>query len=202
MMRNKFAALTVTVCASSFCVASARGDDGREYWNWLVRQTDDAPFEEMPTHRAIYSLLQIADACESMKRREIADHFLQRAETIVEKSGKPHYYSQLFQHAADLGRLELAKRYVSKGGSTDYLLDSLDLARFRAGDKSAIRNFPREKSTFYNALGLADTYIKVGDFEAVEEFVSDLKISEENDPRDVAGIAFKRIAKLFREKAT
>lgn len=199
-MNSKIAALIVVVCASGFCVASSEAAEDQKLWDWLVDQTNEAPFEEMPTHRAVYSLLRIAENCEAMQRRELADHFLQRAETIVEKSEKPNYYNHLFHYAEKLNRLELAEKYVNKAGRSDYLLDSLDLARFRSGDKDAIKKFPREESTFYNALGLVDAYIQVGDFKAVEEFVSDLKISEENDPRDVAGIAFKRIAKLYREK--
>ena len=198
-MAAKIRKLTIVLCAAC-CLTPLHADDDRLLWNWLVEQANDAPFEELTPFRAVYTLLEIAKHCDAMNRREIADHFLRRAEKIVERSEKPSYYSRLFNYAAGQGRLELAEEYLRKAGSSDYLFDSLDLAKFRAGDKEALKNFPREESTFSNALGLVDAYIKVGDYKAVEEFVSDLKISEENDPKDVAGVAFKRIAKLYRDK--
>ncbi len=170
----------------------------REFRDWLMVQAREIDFDQISPHRAIYALLAIAESCAAMEQDALADQYFQRALSIDEKDKKGSHHFTLFAYAIDTEQMTLAEK-IAKDSKSDALLDRWDLERFRRGDRDAIKDYPRGEMTFYNAIELANVFIELGDYDRAEEFVTDIEITEENDPKDVAGITLENIAKRYRE---
>lgn len=188
--------MSLTLHLSSGQVAD-RGAGGGELRDWLIARARGVEFEQQPPHRAIHGLLAIARACDTMQLDPVADEFFRRASAISERDPKGSHHFAFFEYAIDTNQPELAERIANESQS-DSLLDRWDLERLRRGDRDAIRGYPRGEMSFYKAMELANVLVELGDYERAEEFVANVKITEENDPEDVAGITLENIAKRCR----
>lgn len=180
-------------------LAANQGAADRPFEDWLISQAREADLEPLEPFRAIYALVGIAESCHKIDRQKLADEFLDRAMKVAEKDkGRVHYFS-LFGGAMKIGRLDIAEQ-IAKESKNNSLLDRWDLERFRCGHKDAIKDYPRDEMTFYNATELARVYVEKEEYDTAEAFVMNVKITEENDPEDVAGLILKEIAKRCREQ--
>ncbi len=198
-MLTRVALVIVLLCLNVPEMANAQTARKRELWDWLTTQTSQIEFEKIKPFQAIYILLSIAQSCHTLEQKELAGKYLQLARTIADKDKPRSHHFRLFTYAINVGDMELAEE-IAKASASESLLDRLDLERFRRGDRAAIKDYPRGKMTFYNAMELARVYVEQGDYKRAEEFVTDIEISEENDPRAVTGMILEEIAKRYRAK--
>lgn len=188
-----FRLANIAVTLSILTVSQSRADDG--VLTWLAKAAREAPFEELTGHRAIYYSLDIAKHSHDLGQKELAGELFQKAVKLVEADEKKRFHGSLVSYAIHVGKLEVAEKYALAAGTrTDTYLDELAIAKYKAGDKDAIKDYPRAEQDFYNALNLATALIDLGEYDKAEEYVTDIKISEENDPRAVTGLALERIA--------
>ena len=104
-----------------------------------------------------------------------------------------------FNYAVKVNRLDLAEEFANDAERMrDSLLDRLDVEKFRRGDLEAIKSYPRRELDLRKSLQLANAYVDAGDYESAERYVTDIVISEENDPRAVTAITFREIANRYR----
>lgn len=193
---------TVCFCISCINAAPLRADDGDgKLVNWLAEQARPIDYEDLSVYRSIYYLLAMGESCHKLMQQDLAKEFLDRAIKISETNDRK-YHSSLVTHAIAVGQIELAEKLAEAAGSRkDRLLDRVDVAKYaKSGDKTVIKNYPRDEMDLFNALDLTDAMIQRGDYKAVEEFVTDIKIAKENDPRTVGGIAYEKIALKLRDQ--
>lgn len=192
--------LSMTITISVLTSSQLNAADNRVL-TWLVETTRKTSFEDLSGHRAIHYLLDIAKHCHALGEKELADELFQRAIQVVEADEKGRFWGLLVKHAIHLGKLDLAEKYAMAAGTLkDTYLDQLDIAKYKTGEKDAIKDYPRAKQDFHNALDLATALIDQGEYDKAEEYVTDIKISEENDPLAVTGITFERIAQRCLEQ--
>ena len=164
-------------CCASMAVSVSAQQSQKEFLNWAVEQTGKIDFESELNHReSIYVLTEIAISCGKRDKPELAQTFLNHAETIAKNTEGTSYYFSLFRCAIELGQLDKATEIAGwSGNAKNGLLDRVDLERYRrTGDLSALKDFPRKPIDFFDAGRLAKIYVELGDFEAAEEFVTDL----------------------------
>ena len=133
------------------------------------------------------------------RRKDAIGHWRLSFE-IISKQGKHSY--ELLDAAIALNRLDLAEKCLPESGrQRNSMLDKIDIARYKAGEIDELPEFPRgvELMTFYDAMEFSDAYLAREQYDKLDEFLSDLKITEENKPEDVAGLIYSRIAKEARE---
>ena len=190
----------VAILLWNSCPAPA-AEPEEAFQEWLFHRVEDHDFESLKT---IYRMKQIVEDSIKLGEKKFAETLWLRAfeKTRRGKPGTNHFY--LVEMADKIDRLDLAESVIKIGeGLEDKLKDDIDIIRYRRGDKDALKNFPRTKKgkmTFYDAMELANLYTQNGDYKAVEELVTDLEITPENDPEDVAGLAFLKIAQILRDK--
>ena len=170
-------------------------------WMFLVDTATSFDYSQVPPSRAVFVLLGVSKSCQDCRQNDLADRFLRQAINIAKSDTNRRFHGQLFDYALAVQRLDLAQDFAneSKGKLRLTRLDRLAVARFRNGDKDAIKGYPKSKSTLYNALDLANAYVDMGDYQSAEESVTGIEISEENDPLDVTSMTLMRIANRCRE---
>lgn len=185
--------------SSTLPIACANEDEA--IWQWLSSQARQIDVDRLSETTALYTLLEVAEECHRLERNELAGEFQSRAEAIARTDERKRYHRRLVDYAINVGRLDLAEEYANEAGSSkNPLLDKIDIAKYQRGDKDAVKSYPREELDLFNALDLANAYIDAGDYEAAEEFVTDIVISEENDPRAATAMTFENIAKRCRDE--
>ena len=185
-------------CGASKYVAA---DEQRDPFATGILQ-DVAAFDVagLSDSQAVRLLLQFSECCRQLELAEQGNQFLRAAEQVAASASNTNQYRSLFRFAVHLKDIELATKYSKGAGEPSSILDQLAAARYRLGDRSVLEGFPNKKMTLHNALDMADAMIQVGDWEAAEKFVTDIKISQENDPRAVTGITYRNLAKKCVEK--
>ncbi|MDA1016966.1 MAG: hypothetical protein O3A00_21225 [Planctomycetota bacterium] len=197
-MSVRIAFIVSVLLISQSQVTVAQAPKVGEQLAWLITAARATDLDQIPPARAISIWLEIAESCVAAKQAEWAEEFLQRATTLANQDEQRRYNRLLLDYALKVNRLDLAETIAKASPRNESLLDRLDLAKYRRGEKDALKAYPRAKMTFYNALDLARVYIDLGDYKAAEDFVTDIEISKENDPRAVTGIALETIAKRCR----
>lgn len=191
-------ALALTILFTSTCAARAETRIDQELFDWLIAEARTTEFESMRHHLAAYILCDMTKNIASLGDNDLAIEFWQKAFKITTNGPLTSAYQRVFETAVTLDRLDMAKQVIPVDGRMrDSLLDKMDIEKYRRGDKQALANFPRgrDKLTFYDAMHLAQLYLDLGDFKSAEELVTDLEITEENEPEDVAALTFKDMAR-------
>ena len=162
----------------------------------------DFEFEKLTDRQAIWVLVSNSKSCAKVGKPELAQTFLNRAETIAKAKEKHHHHYRLFDCAVAIKQLGRAEEIASAAGSAkNRLLDKLDIAKYRLGNHKALQNVPRDKLDFFSALEIADAMVDAGEFDTAEKFVSELDIPKEpNDPRTVVAFTYRSIAKKYRDR--
>ena len=166
--------------------------------DWFQSQVSVLDFSSFAN--APYFSRQYCSKLELLGRREDAIEHWEVSFKITEMQGKHSY--ELLDAAIALNRFDLAEKCLPEAGrQRNSMLDKIDIARYKAGKIDALPEFPRgvELMTFYDAMELSDAYLAREQYDKLDDFLSDLKITEENEPEDVAGLIYSRIAKEARE---
>lgn len=163
---------------------------------WFLKKIEQSKLEELG-RGAEYFTKQGCETLLSMDKSKEALELWERCFQMLKKSkGKveSHYLLRL---ALKMDRIDLAERIVVEAaGQKNSMLDTLAIHRYCKGDKEALKDYPHGKPmmTFYDAMDLGNALIDQNELEKLELFLSDLEITTENEPEDVAGILYKRIA--------
>ena len=167
--------------------------------DWLIATAGELDFSEVRDSTAITALLEISESCLKLERKPAARRFREKAVARADRNERRSGYMTLVTHAINIGRLELAEQYANKSPLKDSNLDKIAVARYRLGEQDAVKGYPRAEQDLHSALQLANAYVAAGEYDKAEAFVTDIKISEENDPRAVTSITFRNIANRCRE---
>ncbi|MEM7558586.1 MAG: hypothetical protein AAF394_05650 [Planctomycetota bacterium] len=166
-----------------------------DWFQSRVSKFDLSSFTNLP-----YFSREYCSKLDSLGRRKDAIEHWNLSFEITAKQGKHSY--ELLDAAIALNRFDLAEKCLPESGrQRNSMLDKIDIARYKSGEIDELPEFPRgvELMTFYDAMELSDAYLAREQYDKLDEFLSDLKITEENKPEDVAGLIYSRIAKEARE---
>ena len=163
---------------------------------WFLTQIEQTNLEKMG-RGAEYFTKQGCETLLSMDKPKEALELWDRCFQLLKKTkgkAESHYLLRL---ALKMNRVDLAERIVAEAdGQKNSMLDTLAIHRFCQGKKEALKDYPHGKPmmTFYDAMDLGNALIDRNELGKLDLFLSDLEITKENAPEDVAGILYKRIA--------
>lgn len=170
--------------------------------NWLVQAMTDVDLSEMGRGAPYYTQATCSRLLQVERKTEAVELWERCFELVMQESNGKVDSHDLMDAALEMNRLDLARRVLDASDTqTDAMRDQIALYLFKQGNEQALAKYPHgvPMMTFYDAMDLGQTYIEMERFEALEELLSDLKITEENAPEDVAGILYEKIAQDARQ---
>lgn len=185
---------------ASSCLAQSPQSSEANHQQWFVDQILRVELTAFERGEGYF----VEKACAALVEagyQEEAIELWNRCFEVLKKKGQAESYL-LLDAALAMDRLDLAERILAEADAQHAsMLDRMALYKFRHGQESALDGYPfsGKKLTFYDAMDLGNTYIDMGLLEELEDFLSDLDITEENDPEDAAGILYERIAADARQ---
>lgn len=197
----KLLIVSFSLCCLLFSNSVVRSQDSDLDWNTLENQLIETTKESESIFRQLQYVLDAAKSARFNKDFKAADRLYRAAEELGQKDSTLGSQFLLIDYAIETNQLELTGVLAKRAKLDDVtFLDRLAIAQYRHGDDSALDDFPHAPLDLQRALELASAMIDRGEYERASEFVLGVKITEENDPKDVAGIAFEKIAlKCFDE---
>lgn len=169
---------------------------------WFVDSIQECDLAEFERGTA-YFTRQACQKLVELDRKPEALKLWERAFAALKASNGDAESYDLLHSALEMDRMDLAERILAEADSQkNSMLDQMALAKYKAGDVDALAGYPHgaKMMTFYDAVDLGHTYIAVDQLDKLEELLTDLEITEENEPEDVAGILYKHIARTARDK--
>ena len=178
-------------------------DSDREFWKAYSTAVQEFPFEKAPRHQSIYALLEIVKHVNEIDKPELSTALWQRAKRMLGDDAKIQYQQHLLQVALTFDELESATSIAksAEGKWQKLWLDTVDLVKLKRGQEDALKNYPREPMDFFKALEHGNALVTARRFEKADKFVQDLDIPhEENDPRGVGAMVYRKIAEYYQKK--
>ncbi|HBE70883.1 MAG TPA: hypothetical protein DDW52_22280 [Planctomycetaceae bacterium] len=159
--------------------------------------------DDTPAHRLSYVLCLAARPLSVLGRQTVAEELWASAWESVRTGSEGSNWHRCSETACAIGRVDLAESVVAASKlMKEDLQQKIALHLADQGDdaalEEAIANLKR--ASLFDGLEIASIYTARGEYSKAEAFVRGLKITEENAPEDMIGIALERIARKLRKE--
>lgn len=168
----------------------------------LTAEMQQLDLSDLPPREQVRIQLEFAKQLIRLNKVELADSIQSEMAAFAQQQDDPGLYVQLFDHANRLFQFKRAQAYAAKTGMDQSLpAKKMIIEQVRSGDLESFEKTKLKFDDFFMALNLAGAMVEIGDYDAVNKFVSNVTLANDtNDVREIPAFAFRDIAEKFHEQ--